>query len=259
MAHRNARLNVFGRELLCRRIAEQDWSVTAAARPPASRGRRPSKWLARYRDEGLAGLEDRSSRPRRLRARVTPRGPAPHLPSPPSARGPAPHQLGDRHRPLDRLPGAGPQRPRASGGAGARAAAAGAALRARPAGRPPAPRHQASRADRTRRRQALPRLDARARAPRHRPRGRARRRRRPLAARLRRGAARRDRRLDGGVRGQRLGLLRGPRDHGAAGAHRQRLLLHEPGLPRGARAARASRRGGHAPTGRRPTARPRPS
>jgi hypothetical protein len=31
MAHRNARLNLFGRELLCRRIVEEHWTVSAAA------------------------------------------------------------------------------------------------------------------------------------------------------------------------------------------------------------------------------------
>jgi len=31
MAHRSARLNVFGRELLCRRMVEEGWTVIAAA------------------------------------------------------------------------------------------------------------------------------------------------------------------------------------------------------------------------------------
>jgi transposase InsO family protein len=72
MAHGNARLNVFGRELLCRRIAEQGWNISAAAEAAGVSRTTASKWLRRYRDEGLAGLEDRSSRPRRLRARVAP-------------------------------------------------------------------------------------------------------------------------------------------------------------------------------------------
>lgn len=73
MAHRNARLNVFGRELLCRRIEEQGWTVTAAARAAGVSRTTAAKWVARYRREGLAGLADRSSRPRRLRAQVGPR------------------------------------------------------------------------------------------------------------------------------------------------------------------------------------------
>lgn len=32
MAHGNARLNVYGRELLARRVSEQGWSLSAAAR-----------------------------------------------------------------------------------------------------------------------------------------------------------------------------------------------------------------------------------
>jgi transposase InsO family protein len=73
MAHRNARLNVFGRELLCRRIAEQGWTVAAAAHAAGVSRTTASKWIRRYRLEGSAGLGDRSSRPRRLRAGVGPR------------------------------------------------------------------------------------------------------------------------------------------------------------------------------------------
>ena len=73
MAHLNARLNVFGRELLCRRIEERGWSATAAARAAGVSRTTAAKWLTRYRCEGLAGLADRSSRPRHLRAGVGPR------------------------------------------------------------------------------------------------------------------------------------------------------------------------------------------
>src|SRR5512139_3734908 len=73
MAHRNARLTLFGRELLCRRIAEEGWTVSAAAQAAGVSRTTAGKWLARCRREGLAGLADRSSRPRRLRPRVAPR------------------------------------------------------------------------------------------------------------------------------------------------------------------------------------------
>ena len=73
MAHRNARLNLFGRELLCRRIVEEGWTVIAAASAAGVSRTTATKWLARYRCEGLSGLADRSSRPRRLRASLAPR------------------------------------------------------------------------------------------------------------------------------------------------------------------------------------------
>ena len=46
MAHRNARLNVFGRELLCRRIAEQGWTVSGAARAAGVSRATAGKWLS---------------------------------------------------------------------------------------------------------------------------------------------------------------------------------------------------------------------
>jgi len=73
MAHRNARLNLFGRKLLCRRIVEEGWTVSAAASAAGVSRTTATKWLARYRGEGLSGLADRSSRPRRLRAGLAPR------------------------------------------------------------------------------------------------------------------------------------------------------------------------------------------
>ena len=73
MAHRNARLNVFGRELLCHRIVEEGWTVSAAASAAGVSRTTASKWLQRYRQAGSAGLADRSSRPRRLRAGIGPR------------------------------------------------------------------------------------------------------------------------------------------------------------------------------------------
>jgi transposase InsO family protein len=72
VAHRNARLNVYGRELICRRVTEQGWTVTAAAAAAGVSRTTAGKWLARYRREGAAGLADRSSRPRRLRPGLDP-------------------------------------------------------------------------------------------------------------------------------------------------------------------------------------------
>jgi transposase InsO family protein len=68
--HKNARLTPLGRERIVRQVESgqtpEDVSETAGV---CSRTVR--KWVERYRREGLAGLQDRSSRPHRLR-RPTP-------------------------------------------------------------------------------------------------------------------------------------------------------------------------------------------
>jgi transposase InsO family protein len=71
MAHRTARLNVFGRQLLVTRIAFDGWPVAKAAEAQGVSRTTAHKWLARYRAEGWPGIEDRSSRPRRS-PRLTP-------------------------------------------------------------------------------------------------------------------------------------------------------------------------------------------
>lgn len=62
--HKNARLTVYGRTLLVRRILEHGLSPQEAAQAAGVSVRTAYKWLKRYREEGLAGLEDRSSQPR---------------------------------------------------------------------------------------------------------------------------------------------------------------------------------------------------
>lgn len=73
MAHARARLTPFGRLLLVSRILEQGWSVPAAAESLGVSRATAYKWLRRFDDEGLDGLQDRSSapvhRPRALPAR----------------------------------------------------------------------------------------------------------------------------------------------------------------------------------------------
>ena len=64
--HRNARLTPAGRLLLCQRVREECWTVAEAAEAAGCSERTAYKWLARFRDEGLCGLEDRSSRPHRI-------------------------------------------------------------------------------------------------------------------------------------------------------------------------------------------------
>jgi transposase-like protein len=64
VAHRNAPLSELGRLRLARCLVEDGWPVARAAerfqvsRPTAGR------WAQRYRDQGPAGMADRSSRPR---------------------------------------------------------------------------------------------------------------------------------------------------------------------------------------------------
>lgn len=71
MAHRTARLNVFGRELLVSRVLVEGWTVSTAARAQGVSRVTGYKWVRRFRDEGRAGLLDRSSRPR-FSPRATP-------------------------------------------------------------------------------------------------------------------------------------------------------------------------------------------
>ena len=64
--HQNARLTPLGRERLVRQI-ESGQTPEAAARAAGVCPRTARKWLDRFRAEGLAGLQDRSSRPHRVR------------------------------------------------------------------------------------------------------------------------------------------------------------------------------------------------
>ena len=65
MAHRTARLNRFGRQLLIDRVLGQGWTVATAAEAQGISRATGHKWVRRYRLEGPAGLADRSSRPHR--------------------------------------------------------------------------------------------------------------------------------------------------------------------------------------------------
>ena len=64
MGHRRARLTPFGRLLLVSRILEQGWSVPAAAESVGVSRATAHKWVRRFREEGIDGLQDRSSAPR---------------------------------------------------------------------------------------------------------------------------------------------------------------------------------------------------
>jgi len=62
--HANAPLGQKGRLTMVLRVVEQGWSLTEAAEAAGLSERTCSKWVKRYRQEGEAGLRDRSSAPR---------------------------------------------------------------------------------------------------------------------------------------------------------------------------------------------------
>lgn len=69
--HRNARLTPAGRLLLCQRI-EAGWPVAHAAASMGMSRDRAYVWWRRFQAEGVAGLQDRSSRPHRFPSRTRP-------------------------------------------------------------------------------------------------------------------------------------------------------------------------------------------
>jgi transposase InsO family protein len=70
--HATAKLTPSARLLLCRRVEDQGRSLAEAAEAAGVSERTARKWLARYRNEGVAGLGDRSSRPHRIARRTAP-------------------------------------------------------------------------------------------------------------------------------------------------------------------------------------------
>ena len=65
MAHRRAKLTPYGRSVLVDRVLVEGWSVGETAKAASVSPATVYKWLARFREEGLPGLQDRSSAPRR--------------------------------------------------------------------------------------------------------------------------------------------------------------------------------------------------
>ena len=61
--HNNARLTPKGREAMVRAVVEGGLSKAEAARRFHTTPKTVSKWVARFRSEGIVGLWDRSSRP----------------------------------------------------------------------------------------------------------------------------------------------------------------------------------------------------
>lgn len=63
MSHRRARLTPFGRWLIVHRVEDLGWPVAHVATMCGVSRATAHKWLRRFREEGLSGLEDRSSAP----------------------------------------------------------------------------------------------------------------------------------------------------------------------------------------------------
>ncbi|MDA3806270.1 IS481 family transposase [Clavibacter sp. CT19] len=72
MSHANARLTVHGRVLLVRRVVEDRRPVAHVARELGVSRQCAHRWVNRFRSEGVEGLSDRSSRPRRVPTRTSP-------------------------------------------------------------------------------------------------------------------------------------------------------------------------------------------
>jgi len=69
--HKNARLTAYGRERLAKMILSGQ-TPEAASEAVGVCPRTGRKWADRFKQEGLAGLQDRSSRPHRLRQPTAP-------------------------------------------------------------------------------------------------------------------------------------------------------------------------------------------
>lgn len=64
--HGSARLTVHSRLLICTRVTDQGWTVSAAASAAGVSRQTASKWVSRFLGEGEQGLHDRSTRPHRI-------------------------------------------------------------------------------------------------------------------------------------------------------------------------------------------------
>jgi transposase InsO family protein len=69
--HGNAALTLKKRLLLCRRVVEQEWTLTKAAEAAEVSARTARKWVRRYRAEGESGLLDRPCTPARQPTRTS--------------------------------------------------------------------------------------------------------------------------------------------------------------------------------------------
>jgi transposase InsO family protein len=70
--HKNARLTPKGREAMVRSVVEGGLSKSDAADMFNTTAKTVAKWVKRFREEGVEGLRDRSSRPHSLPSQTTP-------------------------------------------------------------------------------------------------------------------------------------------------------------------------------------------
>lgn len=70
--HHHARLTIHSREQLARKVLERRRSLRQAALEYGLSRQTAGKWVRRFREQGEAGLEDRSSRPHRAPRRTSP-------------------------------------------------------------------------------------------------------------------------------------------------------------------------------------------
>jgi transposase-like protein len=70
--HKNASLTPEGREAMARSVIEGGLSKAAAARQFNTTSNTVAKWVDRFRADGVAGLQDRSSRPRTSPSQAAP-------------------------------------------------------------------------------------------------------------------------------------------------------------------------------------------
>src|SRR5271156_2886061 len=70
--HENASLTPKGREAMARRVIEGGLSKAATARQFHTTPKTVAKWVGRFQAEGVAGLQDRSSRPHSSPSQTTP-------------------------------------------------------------------------------------------------------------------------------------------------------------------------------------------
>ena len=68
--HANAALSLNRRRQLCRRVVDDRWTVMKAAEAAEVSERTAGKWVRRFRDQGQAGLLDRSSAARNVHNRT---------------------------------------------------------------------------------------------------------------------------------------------------------------------------------------------
>jgi transposase-like protein len=70
--HQNASLTPKGREAMVRSVIEDGLSKASAARRLNTTPKTVAKWVERFRAEGDAGLQDRSSKPRSSPSQTAP-------------------------------------------------------------------------------------------------------------------------------------------------------------------------------------------